>query len=73
MNEDGESKNILQEAIGLDLDVVIVLGVKEGRGNVILHNCDTDLDASLIVKTFVATLDVSILEELYARTKRNLN
>jgi hypothetical protein len=73
MTDDGDSKSILQEAINLDLDIVIVLGVKEEKGSVILHNVDTDLDAAFLMKTFVATLDMSIVEELYGRTKRNLN
>ena len=73
MTEDGNAKKLLEEAIGLDLDIVLVLGVREEGGSVMLHNVDTDLDASFLLKTFVATLDMAILEELYERTKRNLN
>lgn len=73
MIEDGNAKKLLEEAMGLDLDIVLVLGVREEGGSVMLHNVDTDLDASFLLKTFVATLDMAILEELYDRTKRNLN
>jgi hypothetical protein len=73
MTEDGNAKKLLEEAMGLDLDIVLVLGVREEGGSVMLHNVDTDLDASFLLKTFVATLDMAILEELYDRTKRNLN
>jgi hypothetical protein len=73
MIETGEANDVLEKAGNLDLDIVIVLGVREGKGSVILHNVESDLDASFLLKTFVATLDMSILEELYDRTKHNLN
>lgn len=73
MNVEGDAKAILKEAAKLDLDIVLVLGVKEDQGSVILHNVETDLDASFLLKTFVATLEMSILEELHARTKNSLN
>lgn len=73
MNIGGDAKAILREATKLDLDIVLVLGVKEEQGSVILHNVETDLDASFLLKTFVATLEMSILEELYERAKNSLN
>lgn len=73
MNIGGDAKAILREAAKLDLDIVLVLGVKEEQGSVILHNVETDLDASFLLKTFVATLEMSILEELYERAKNSLN
>lgn len=73
MTEEGDAKKLLEEAINLDLDMVIVLGVKEEGGSIILHNVETDIDASFLLKTFVATLEMSLLEELYDRTKRKLN
>lgn len=73
MNKDGDAKDLLKESGKLDLDLVIVLGVREEGGSVILHNMENDLDASFLLKTFVATLDLSLLEELYDRTKRGLN
>lgn len=73
MNAEGDAKELLKEAMGLDLDIVIVLGVKEEGGSIMLHNVETDLDASFLLKTFVATLEMTILEELHERTKRALN
>ena len=73
MNIEGDVKAILKEAAKLDLDIVLVLGVKEEQGSVILHNVETDLDASFLLKTFVATLEMSILEELHERAKNSLN
>lgn len=73
MTEDGDSSEILNEAQKLDLDLVITLGVSEGNGSVILHNLSTDLDALFLLKTFVATLEMSILEELYDRTKKGVH
>jgi hypothetical protein len=73
MNIEGDAKALLKEAQKLDLDIVIVLGVKEESGSVILHNVETDLDASFLLKTFVATLEMSILEELHERSKNSLN
>ena len=73
MSEDGNANELLKEAQGLGLDIVLVLGVKEEGGSVLLHNVDTDLDAAFLLKTFVATLEMSLMEELYGRTKRNLN
>ena len=73
MNKDRDAKDLLKDSGKLDLDLVIVLGVREEGGSVILHNMENDLDASFLLKTFVATLDLSLLEELYDRTKRGLN
>ena len=73
MNIEGDVKAILKEAAKLDLDIVLVLGVKEEQGSVILHNVETDLDAAFLLKTFVATLEMSILEEIYERAKNSLN
>lgn len=73
MTESGEAKELLNKAIDLDLDIVLVLGIREEGGSVLLHNVDTDLDASFLLKTFVATLDMSILEEIYERSKAALN
>lgn len=73
MNAEGDAKELLKEAMGLDLDIVIVLGVKEEGGSIMLHNVETDLDASFLLKTFVATLEMTILEELHERAKRALN
>jgi hypothetical protein len=73
MTEDGNANELLKEAQGLGLDIVLVLGVKEEGGSVLLHNVDTDLDAAFLLKTFIATLEMSLMEELYGRTKRNLN
>ena len=73
MSDEGKADALLKEAIGLDLDIVLILGVKEGESSVILHNVESDLDASFLMKTFVATLEMSILEELHERAKRSLN
>lgn len=73
MNAEGDAKELLKEAMGLGLDIVIVLGVKEEGGSIMLHNVETDLDASFLLKTFVATLEMTILEELHERAKRALN
>lgn len=73
MNAEGDAKELLKEAMGLGLDIVIVLGVKEEGGSIMLHNVETDLDASFLLKTFVATLEMTILEELHERAKRGLN
>lgn len=73
MTEDGNANEILKEAEKLDLDIVLILGVKEEGGSVLLHNVETDLDASFLLKTFVATLDMSLLEELYGRKRRSIN
>jgi hypothetical protein len=73
MNKDGDAKVLLKEAGDLALDLVIVLGIREEGGSVMLHNVDSDLDASFLLKTFVATLELSLLEEIYERTKRGLN
>ena len=73
MTEDGNAGELLKEAQGLGLDIVLVLGVKEEGGSVLMHNVETDLDAAFLLKTFIATLEMSLMEELYSRTKRNLN
>lgn len=73
MSENGSVKEILTQASKIDLDTVILLGVNEEGGSVMIHNADGDLDALALLKTFLATLEVSLLEELYARTKRSLN
>jgi hypothetical protein len=73
MTEDGNAGELLKEAQGLGLDIVLVLGVKEEGGSVLMHNVETDLDAAFLLKTFIATLEMSLMEELYGRTKRNLN
>lgn len=73
MTEDGDASEILDEAKKLDLDLVITLGVSESSGSVILHNLGTDLDALFILKTFVATLEMTILEELYDRSKKGVH
>jgi hypothetical protein len=66
-------KALLDEARALTLDKVIVLGVSEENGSVVIHNVGNDIDAVFLVKAFVSTLELSILEDLYARTKPNLN
>lgn len=73
MTEDSDADKILDEAKELDLDLIITLGVSEGNGSVILHNVGTDLDALFLLKTFCSTLEMSILEELYERTKRGVH
>ena len=73
MSDEGNPNDLLKEAMTLDHDTIIVCGVKDSGGSVLIHNVETDLDAAFLLKTFVATLDMSILEELYGRTKRNLN
>lgn len=69
MTDSSEADEILDKAKELDLDLVITLGVSEGNGSVILHNIGTDLDALFLLKTFCSTLEMSILEELYDRSK----
>lgn len=71
--EESDSSKILDEAQKLDLDLVITLGVSEENGSVILHNLGTDLDALFLLKTFVATLEMAILEELYDRSKKGIH
>lgn len=66
-------KALLDEASSMDLNRVIVLGLSEESGSVIIHNVGNDMDAAFLMKTFVSTLELSILEELYARTKPTLN
>lgn len=73
MTDSEEASQILDEAKKLELDLVITLGVSEGNGSVILHNIGTDLDALFLLKTFCSTLEMSILEELYDRTKRGVH
>lgn len=73
MTESEEAAAILDEAKKLDLDLVITLGVSEGNGSAILHNVGSDLDALFLLKTFTATLEMSILEELYDRSKRGVH
>lgn len=73
LTEDSDSDQILDEAKSLELDLVITLGVSEGNGSVILHNVGTDLDALFLMKTFCSTLEMSILEELYDRSKRGVH
>jgi hypothetical protein len=73
LTEDSDSSEILNEAQKLDLDLVITLGVSEENGSVILHNLGTDLDALFLLKTFVATLEMAILEELYDRSKKGIH
>jgi hypothetical protein len=64
---------LLDEAATMDLSKVIVMGVSEGNGSVVIHNVGSDVDAVFLAKAFVSTLELSILEDLYARTKSNLN
>jgi hypothetical protein len=73
MKEEGDVGDLLNKAKGLDLSLVIVLGVREEEGTVILHNLASDLDASFLLKTFVATIDMTILEEIYERARSKLN
>ena len=64
---------LLDEAGAMTLNRVVVLGVSEENGSVIIHNVGSDMDAVFLVKAFVSTLELSILEDLYARTKSKLN
>jgi hypothetical protein len=73
MKEEGDAKDLLNKAMDLDLSLVIVLGVREEEGSVVLHNLENDLHAGFLIKTFLATLEMSILEDLYERGKSKLN
>ena len=64
---------LLEEAESMDLSKVIVLGINEENGSVIIHNVGNDIDAMFLLKMFTSTLEVSILEDIYARTKSALN
>lgn len=73
MTDNEQVEALLMEAKKLDLDTVIILGINEDKGSVIIHNVGTDLDASFLLKTFTSTLEMSILEDLYERLKPTLN
>lgn len=73
MTDNEQVEALLVEAKKLDLDTVIILGINEDKGSVIIHNAGTDLDASFLLKTFTSTLEMSILEDLYERLKPTLN
>lgn len=73
MTDTDEVKALLEEAGTLGLNTVIILGISEDKGSVALHNAGTDMDASFLLKTFTSTLEMSILEDLYARTKATFN
>jgi len=67
MKDKDEVKALLEEAGNLELNTVLILGISEDRGSVIIHNAGTDLDASFLMKTFTSTLEMSILEDLHAK------
>ena len=71
--EEGNSKFLLEKAKSMDLDTIIVLGIKDEGDSVMIHNLGSDIEASQLLKVFLASLETELLEELYARTKRNLN
>jgi hypothetical protein len=73
MTDVEEVKAMLAEAKKLDLNRVIILGISEENGSVVIHNAGTDMDAAFLLKTFTSTLEMSIWEDLYARTKPILN
>jgi len=73
MKTEATASNIFKEAEKYDLDLVIVLGISNNENTVMIHNAISDLEASAVIKSFLITLETSILEELYARTKRSLN
>lgn len=73
MTNSEQAQALLEEAQTMDLSRVVVLGLSEENGSVIIHNVGSDMDAVFLIKTFVSTLEMSILEDLYARTKSNLN
>lgn len=64
---------LLEEAGSMNLNRVVVLGLSEESGSVIIHNVGNDMEAAFLIKTFVSTLEMSILEDIYARTKSALN
>jgi hypothetical protein len=68
-----QAQALLEEAQTMDLNRVVVLGLSEENGSVIIHNVGNDMEAVFLIKTFVSTLEMSILEDLYARTKSTLN
>ena len=73
MTDSEQAQALLEEAQTMDLNRVVVLGLSEESGSVILHNVGSDMEAVFLIKTFVSTLEMSILEDLYARTKSTLN
>lgn len=73
MTDSEQAQALLEEAQTMDLNRVVVLGLSEGNGSVIIHNIGSDMEAVFLIKTFVSTLEMSILEDLYARTKSTLN
>lgn len=73
MTDSEQAQALLEEAQTMDLNRVVVLGLSEGNGSVIIHNIGSDTEAVFLIKTFVSTLEMSILEDLYARTKSTLN
>ena len=73
MKTEATASNIFKEAEKYNLDLVIVLGISNNENTVMIHNAISDLEASAVIKSFLITLETSILEELYARTKRSLN
>jgi hypothetical protein len=73
MTDSEQAQALLEEAQTMDLNRVVVLGLSEENGSVIIHNVGNDMEAVFLIKTFVSTLEMSILEDLYARTKSTLN
>lgn len=73
MTDSEQAQALLEEAQTMDLNRVVVLGLSEGNGSVIIHNIGSYMEAVFLIKTFVSTLEMSILEDLYARTKSTLN
>lgn len=73
MTDNEEVQALLAEAKNLDLNTVIILGISEDKGSVVIHNAGSDMDASFLLKTFTSTLEMSILEDLYARSRSSLN
>lgn len=69
--QDEDSDAILKRAKELDLDLIVVLGVSEENGSIILHNAGDDLQAGFLIKMFTATLDMSIMEEILERGRRS--
>lgn len=73
MTDSEQAQALLEEAQTMDLNRVVVLGLSESNGSVIIHNVGNDMEAAFLIKTFVSTLEMSILEDIYARTKSALN
>jgi hypothetical protein len=71
--EEGNCNLILEKAKGMNLETLIVLGLKDEGDSVMIHNLGSDIEASQLLKVFLVSLETELLEELYARTKRSLN